>query len=293
MWILSKYVNKSRLSHTQLESLVLQRTVALQNLSQRLLKVQDEERRRVARDLHDSTGQTLTALKMSVAALEEELKENQCTSDVLSEIAALADQALQEIRTTSYLLHPPLLDEAGFNSAAQWYVDGFGKRSGIKVNLDLATIRERLPITIETALFRVLQESLTNVHRHSGTLEVSVRFQYQAEKVVLEIRDYGRGIPRELLRRLREASAETGVGLAGMRERLNELNGKLEIESDGHGTSLRATVPLPVIARFAETRDCRLSILPAHAGLKAGNFTTGASVSHSETGCAGMLMHPL
>jgi two-component system, NarL family, sensor kinase len=114
----------------------------LQNLSQRLLKVQDEERRRVARDLHDSTGQTLAALKMGIAVLEERLKQNQCTSGVLSEIAALADQAIQEIRTTSYLLHPPLLDEAGFNSAAQWYVDGFGKRSGIKVRLDLATKRD-------------------------------------------------------------------------------------------------------------------------------------------------------
>lgn len=248
MGILSKNLEKSGLTNAQLESLVSQRTIALQNLSQRLLKVQDEERRRVARDLHDSTGQTLSALKMGIAVLEERLKQNQCTSDVLCEITALADQAIQEIRTTSYLLHPPLLDEAGFNSAAQWYVDGFGKRSGIKVRLDLATKRERLPITIETALFRVLQESLTNVHRHSGALEVSIRFQYQAETVMLEIRDCGRGIPMERLTRLREASSETGVGLAGMRERLAELNGRLEIESDRHGTSLRAIVPLPIVA---------------------------------------------
>jgi two-component system NarL family sensor kinase len=249
MRILLKHSGKSALSHAQLELLVLQRTIALQNLSQRLLKVQDEERRRVARDLHDSTGQTLTALKMSVAELEKKLEQNQCTSGVLSEIAALADQALQEIRTTSYLLHPPLLDEAGFTSAAQWYVDGFAKRSGIKVRLDLATECERLPITIEVALFRVLQESLTNVHRHSGASEVSIRFQHQTETVILEIRDCGCGIPTELLNRLREASSEAGVGLAGMRERLNELNGKLEIESDAHGTSLRAIVPMPPIAR--------------------------------------------
>ena len=249
MWILSRRSGKSALSHAQLELLVLQRTIALQNLSQRLLKVQDEERRRVARDLHDSTGQTLTALKMSLAVLEEKLEQNQCTSGVLSEIAALADQALQEIRTTSYLLHPPLLDEAGFTSAAQWYVDGFAQRSGIKVKFDFGTKLERLPITIETALFRVLQESLTNVHRHSGASEVSIRFLHQAETVMLEIRDCGCGIPMERLNRLLEASSETGVGLAGMRERLNELNGKLEIESDGHGTSLRAIVPLPAIAR--------------------------------------------
>lgn len=287
MWNLSKHSRNSRLSRSQLESLVLQRTAALQNLSQRLLKAQDEERRRVARDLHDSTGQTLTALKMGLAVLEQKLKQNQYTPDMMSEISALVDQALQEIRTTSYLLHPPLLDEAGFTSAAQWYVDGFGKRSGIKVNLDLATKRERLPITIETALFRVLQESLTNVHRHSGALEVSIRFQYQAESVMLEIRDCGRGIPTELLNRLREASSETGVGLAGMRERLNELNGKLEIESDGYGTSMRAIVPLPAIARSAETTDCRQFALSARTGLMAGNFPKGPSVSASEQVASG------
>lgn len=257
MWILSKRSGKSALSHAQLELLVLQRTIALQNLSQRLLKVQDEERRRVARDLHDSTGQTLTALKMSLAVLEEKLEQNQCTSGVLSEIAALADQALQEIRTTSYLLHPPLLDEAGFTSAAQWYVDGFAQRSGIKVKFDFGTELERLPITIETALFRVLQESLTNVHRHSGASEVQIRFQRQTETVILEIRDCGCGIPTELVNRLREANSEAGVGLAGMRERLNELNGKLEIESNGHGTSLRALVPLPVIAQSVPYEDSK------------------------------------
>lgn len=107
----------------------------------------------MARDLHDSTGQTLTALKMSLAVLEEKLEQNQCTSGVLSEIAALADKALQEIRTTSYLLHPPLLDEAGFTSAAYWYVEGFAQRSGIKVKFDFGIELERLPITIETALF--------------------------------------------------------------------------------------------------------------------------------------------
>jgi signal transduction histidine kinase len=256
MWILSRRSRKLTLSNAQLSTLVLQRTAALQNLSQRLLKVQDEERRRVARDLHDSTGQTLTALKISVAILQEQLKRDPCTFGAASEIAALADQALQEIRTMSYLLHPPLLDEVGFHSAAEWYAEGFAKRSGIKVSLDLAAKRERLPITIETALFRVLQESLTNVHRHSGALEVSICFQHQDETVVLEIRDRGRGISMERLNRLREASSETGVGLAGMRERMNELNGRFEIESDGHGTSMRAIVPLPAIALSAQPRDC-------------------------------------
>jgi signal transduction histidine kinase len=229
-----------RQSHSQLESPVLQ----LQKLSQRLLKVQDEERRRVARDLHDSTGQTLTALKISVALLRRRLDNDERIREELSEIALLADQALQEIRTTSYLLHPPMLDEAGFTSAAKWYVEGFAKRSGMKVRLDFAPEVERLPDTIETALFRVLQESLTNVHRHSGTSEVDVRFWREAQTVILEVRDYGRGIPEELLSRWGQAVLDSGVGVAGMRERLSELKGDLEIAPADPGTRLRAIVPL-------------------------------------------------
>jgi signal transduction histidine kinase len=253
MRILSKYSGDSTLSHDQLELLVLQRTAAMQALSQRLLKIQDEERRRLARDLHDTTGQTLTALKINVVLLQQKLEHDKYASRILSDIAALADEALQEIRTMSYLLHPPLLDELGFVSAAQWFVEGFAKRSGVKVSFD-ATEHGRLPITIETALFRVLQESLTNVHRHSGAAEVEIRYQRQAGAVILEIKDCGCGIARELLDRL-EASSQTGVGLAGMRERVAELNGKLEIESNGHGTSLRATVPLHAIARSAQHTD--------------------------------------
>ena len=165
----------------------------------------------------------------------------------------------------SYLLHPPLLDEVGFASAAEWYIEGFAKRSGVKVNLDIATEGERLPMSVEIVLFRILQESLTNVHRHSGATQVSVCFLYQLEKMVLEIRDNGRGIPAERLNRLREASAEVGVGLAGMHERLHELNGRLEIESDGHGTILRAVVPHHAISRpdqFGDTGLVPLSSAP-------------------------------
>ena len=243
--MLAKY-SRSRPSRAQLESLLVERTIALQKLSQRLLKMQDEERRKIARDLHDVTGQTLAALKMSVADLERRLQNNLSTAGVLSDIDALAEQALQEIRTTSYLLHPPLLDEVGFSAAAEWYVEGFAKRSGINAKLELAAENERLPIAIETALFRVLQESLTNVHRYSGSTEVNIRFQRQAETAVLEVADRGCGIPADLLQRLHEGSVGTGVGLAGMRERLHELNGKLEINSSGFGTSLRAIVPLIV-----------------------------------------------
>ncbi|HEY6764666.1 MAG TPA: sensor histidine kinase [Candidatus Sulfotelmatobacter sp.] len=254
---LSKSSKKLALSHAQLESLVLQRTLALQVLSQRLLKVQDEERRRVARDLHDSTGQTLAALKISVALLKDKVKGNSVISAMASEIDAFADQAIEEVRTTSYLLHPPLLDEVGFACAAEWFVEGFAKRSGIKVKSKLAKERQRLPITIETALFRVLQESLTNVHRHSGALEVSIVYQLQAENVILEINDCGHGIGKERLELLRGASAETGVGLAGMRERLSELNGTLEIDSDAHGTRMRASIPLIAPAEPVQYIDYR------------------------------------
>jgi two-component sensor histidine kinase len=243
MWPLSHYSRQMALEHSQLQSVILQRTAELQNLSQRLLKVQDEERRKLSRDLHDSTGQTLAALKISVSFLEEHSKQDPSAMLLTSEVAALADQAIEEIRTMSYLLHPPLLDEVGFACAAEWYVEGFAKRTGVNVKLDISTDQERLPIEIEITLFRVLQESLTNVHRHSGASEVSVCFYRQLKRIVLEIRDNGSGIPAELLARFRETAAGTGVGLAGMRERMNELNGKLEIESDSHGTTMRAIVP--------------------------------------------------
>jgi signal transduction histidine kinase len=243
MWN-SKHSKQLALSHAQLESVIMERTLELQILTQRLLKVQDEERRKLARDLHDSTGQTLAALKISVSFLLENCKQDGETIKIVSDVAELADQAIEEIRTMSYLLHPPLLDEIGFACAAEWFIEGFAKRSGIDVSSDLAADDKRLPMNIEIALFRVLQESLTNVHRHSEASRASVCFWRQPTETILEIRDYGCGIPVDRLARLREASAEAGVGLAGMRERLNELNGHLEIESDGQGTILRAIVPL-------------------------------------------------
>jgi signal transduction histidine kinase len=243
MWN-SKHTKQLALSHAQLESVIMERTAELQILTQRLLKVQDEERRKLARDLHDSTGQTLASLKISVSLLLENCEQNAKTLEIVNDVAELADQAIEEIRTMSYLLHPPLLDEIGFACAAEWFIEGFAKRSGIDVTQDLAADDKRLPMNIEIALFRVLQEGLTNVHRHSEALRASVRFRRQPDAATLEVRDFGRGIPIDRLERLREASAEAGIGLAGMRERLNELNGHLEIESDGQGTILRAIVPL-------------------------------------------------
>jgi len=257
MWKLSKQSRQLALTHAQLESIILERTAELQILSQRLLQVQDEEKRRLARDLHDSTGQTLAALKISISFLLDHCRQDSCTLGLASKVATLADQAIDEIRTTSYLLHPPLLDEVGFRCAAEWYVEGFAKRSGIKVELDLGTERERLPIRMEVALFRVLQEALTNVHRHSGAIRVSVCFHRRSETIFLEIKDSGSGIPAERLLRLRQGNAETGVGLAGMRERVNELSGTLDIKSDGRGTSIRALIPLPkpTSTRTIQPRD--------------------------------------
>jgi len=254
MWI-AKHL---RLSHaySELETLAAERTAELQKLTQRLLKVQDDERRRLARDLHDSTGQTLTALKISASLLQEKCKQAPAALVIASDVVQLADQALEEIRTMSYLLHPPLLDEVGFGCAAEWYIEGFTKRSGINVRADIGNSRERLPQSVEIALFRVLQESLTNIHRHSGASDATVRFQHEVDAVILEIRDFGRGIPEERLRLLHGVTAESGVGLAGMRERLHELSGTLEIESDGRGTSLRANVPLYAPGLSAQLGAC-------------------------------------
>jgi len=242
MWI-SKHLKLSH-AYSELEILTAERTAELQKLTHRLLKVQDEERRRLARDLHDTTGQTLVALKLAVSRLQDACKETPGVPVIVSEVEQLADQAIGEIRTMSYLLHPPLLDEVGFACAAEWYIEGFAKRSGINVVAQITCPSERLPKNLELVLFRVLQETLTNVHRHSGATDASVNLQHAGNAVILEIRDFGKGIPEDRLRLLHGISAETGVGLAGMRERLQELNGKLDIESDARGTSMRATVPL-------------------------------------------------
>src|ERR1022692_4411626 len=154
MWAHSKHSTKLALAHAQLESVVLQRTAELQILSQRLLKVQDEERRKLSRDLHDSTGQTLAALKISISFLQESCKQDPSKMALVSEAVELTDQAIEEIPTMSYLLHPPVWDEAGFGYAAEWYIEGFAKRSGVKVNLDIATEQERLPMSVEIVLFR-------------------------------------------------------------------------------------------------------------------------------------------
>jgi signal transduction histidine kinase len=231
-----------RQSHDRLELIVEQRTSALRQLSSRLLQAQDEERRRIARELHDSVGQCLTALKINVDVLRRS-EFIAGVDEVLGESSALLDQALSETRTISHLLHPPLLDEAGFVSAARWYIDGFAKRSGVEVNLEMPIEHVRFSNSVELGLFRVLQESLTNVHRHSESPAVDIRLKLDAERVILKIRDYGHGMPRQVLQRFQEAGTGVGVGLAGMHERISELGGRLEISIANPGTVVTVSMP--------------------------------------------------
>ena len=209
-------------------------------LSARLLTVQDEERRKFARELHDSVGQHLAALKMALSLLQPRLPGDA----VLDDCFKLVDDSISETRTISYLLHPPLLDEAGLNSASRWFVEGFGKRSGIDVQLDIREEGDRLPAPVELVLFRALQESLTNVHRHSAAKRADVNLYTEGGNAILRVKDYGRGIPAAVLRGFREDGSSGGVGLAGMAERIREIGGTIELHSNASGTEVVARVPL-------------------------------------------------
>ncbi|MGD1076877.1 MAG: sensor histidine kinase [Candidatus Sulfotelmatobacter sp.] len=220
-----------------------QKEEQLRNLSLRLMTLQDEERRRIARELHDSAGQTLAAMKMSIALIRQIGTAPPDLVRLVDDLNALTDEALQEVRTTSYLLHPPLLDEAGIASAARWFVEGFALRSGIQVDCDIPEKMERPPRDCELVLFRVLQESLTNVHRHSGASAASVRLKRDTDQLELEVGDNGKGIPEERLRRFNASVGTAGVGITGMRERVRELGGRLEIRSIKTGTTISVALP--------------------------------------------------
>jgi len=211
------------------------------SLSSRILNLQDAERRRIARELHDSLGQYLAALKMNLDGISLSVGE---VNKVAADCSSIVEKCLTETRTISHLLHPPLLDELGLGSAARWYVDEFARRSGIAVNYEISPDIVRLHSDIEIALFRALQEGLTNVHRHSGASSVDIRLRLEGKRVLLEIRDNGRGIAHEQLSRLLDGGSEAGVGLAGLRERLRELEGALEIKSDRTGTRLVIVAPI-------------------------------------------------
>ena len=216
----------------------------LRSLSLRLMTLQDEERRRIARELHDTCGQTLAAMKMSIALIRQFDRVRPELQVLVDDLNALTDEALQEVRTASYLLHPPLLDEAGIASATRWFVEGFARRSGIEVQCEIAENMDRPAKDCELVLFRILQESLTNVHRHSGASAAKVRLYRETDHLELEIVDNGKGISEERLRNFDKSAGNWGVGIAGMRERVRELGGHLEVRSFDSGTAVCAALPL-------------------------------------------------
>jgi PAS domain S-box-containing protein len=209
----------------------------VRRLSGRLLLLQDEERRRVSRALHESAAQSIAALSLTLQRMERMQLPPQA-AEPLADSLALVSQATREIRTLSHLLHPPLLEEAGLASALRWYLEGFGARSDVKVALEVAPDLGRLSGELEITLFRIVQEGLTNVHRHSGSRTAAVRLRRSGHDVALEVEDRGVGVPADALQGVREGKG--GVGIAGMRERVAQLGGTLEIDSGPQGTVVRA-----------------------------------------------------
>src|SRR5579863_696481 len=224
---------------------------SLRELSARLMQLQDDERRRIARELHDSVGQTLAALAMNLALVRNDVERLARTAAALNDSESLVREMSSEVRTISHLLHPPLLDEAGLSSAIRWYVDGFAQRSRIKVDLDLPEDLERLSSEMETAIFRVVQECLTNIHRHSGSQVARSQIRRRHDQVLVQIADKGRGIPLEKQEEM-ATNGTPGVGIRGMRERLRQLGGTLEIASNGSGTVVTVSLPVAEKAK-AET----------------------------------------
>ena len=215
----------------------------VRELSWRLLRSQDDERRHIARELHDSAGQTLTVLGINLAQLAQKAARN--APEVASEaekIQETVQQLHREIRTTSYLLHPPLLDETGLYSAINWYVQGLQERSRVELRFDCSEKFGRLPQEMELVIFRLVQECLTNIHRHSASKAASIRLSRESNQITLEIRDQGKGMSRERLTEIQ--SGRSGVGITGMRERLRQFAGTLAIESGDSGTCVLATIPV-------------------------------------------------
>jgi PAS domain S-box-containing protein len=246
-------VTEQHQTRSLLESRVQQRTQelkhaheALRRLSRSLMQAQDEERRRVARELHDSAGQYLAAVQMNLGGLASDgaASMSEGFQARLADTIDLVERCTAEIRTLSYLLHPPLLDDVGLASAISWYVEGFSHRSGVAVTVDLPKELARPSPEVETALFRVVQQSLANIHRHSESKEARIRLTREEERITVEISDKGKGFPPEVLARFRESGQLPGVGISGMRERMNALRGTFEIISDASGSTIRAIVPM-------------------------------------------------
>lgn len=230
--------------HLKWENSLRESEQIMRDLTNQLLLIQDEERRRIGRELHDSAGQYLGMLKMHLDTLETGIKADDPVRRKLQDCIELADETLRELRSTSYELFPPLLDETGLKSAIPWYLDGFTERCGILTRFEITGDMTRPSREVELALFRVLQESLTNVRRHSGSSRAAVRLHMEKGSAMLEVADQGGGIPAEILEAFHQESfGKLGVGLRGMKERIRQLGGKLEIASNGQGTLVSAMVP--------------------------------------------------
>jgi signal transduction histidine kinase len=213
----------------------------LARLSARLISLQDEERRAIARELHDTTAQNLLAIVLNASRLQEPLAPaGEPARRVLAETLGMAEQSLQEVRTLSYVLHPPLLDELGLTSALAWLVRGFAERSGILVETQIDDAGP-LPPETATALFRVAQEALSNIHRHAGSPWARLALRHRRRRIELEVLDRGRGFAAGAAG---PEQASLGVGISGMRLRLLQLGGRLEIRSSPQGTRVRASIPL-------------------------------------------------
>lgn len=218
---------------------------SLHQLSAKLLRLQDEERRRIARQLHETTAQSLAALRLSLSLIAQSADgQDKRAREALRDSIALADQSIVEVRTLSYLLHPPLIDEMGLVAGLRWYVKGFETRSGIAVTLDAPEELERLPVEAETAVFRVIQEALTNIQRHSGSTIAHIRLEGSTDELRVTIEDEGHGLPSHLRGNI-EALSAAGVGVAGMRERVRELGGEMDIESNERGTRIAVRLSVP------------------------------------------------
>jgi len=221
---------------------VLEQAQTVQALSRNLMHVQDEERRHIARELHDSAGQTLTVLGITLASLAQitTKTEPQIVAKI-AEAQATVQQLTQEIRTASYLLHPPLLDETGLAAALQWYVDGVAERSGLSVTLTLPESLQRFSRDAELAIFRVVQECLTNIHRHSGSKSAAIDVSLSDGNILVEVKDRGKGMSAEKLSEIQ--SNASGVGIRGMSERVRQLGGRISIYSDNSGTTVSVSLP--------------------------------------------------
>jgi signal transduction histidine kinase len=228
------------------------RNSEIQELSRRLLRAQDQERRRLARELHDSTGQLLVTLTVNLSLLKSDVGTvNPRAEQLINEVNSTAQEINRQLRTLSYLLHPPLLDETGLVSALRWYIDGFTQRSNIKVELDLPANLERYSQDMEITIFRIVQESLTNIHRHSGSKTAQVRITHHNHRVLLEIIDQGKGVHARSGGSEESGPAPPGVGMLGMQERVRQFGGTFDFSSGATGTSTVVTFPIPEIDNAA------------------------------------------